>query len=136
MIAKRMKLVVENSGETQTSVAEHLGISQPRLNQYLNGKREADYAFVYKFCRYFHTTPNYLFDFDEPPINGQAFDCIANIIERVDSWVENHKVSYSAAEKAELIRLIFPKINMLPDDQQRTKISDFLEVYHSIRKSN
>lgn len=136
MIAKRMKLVVENSGETQTSVAEHLGISQPRLNQYLNGKREADYAFVYKFCRYFHTTPNYLFNFDDTPINEQAFDCVANIIEGIDLWIDDHKALCSAAEKAELVRLIFPKINMLPDDQQRAKVSDFMEIYHSIRKSD
>jgi transcriptional regulator with XRE-family HTH domain len=84
MIARRMKLVVENSGESQTAVAERLGISQPRLNQYLNGKREADYAFVAKFCRYFSVTPNYLFEFDTDELNIQALNCFISIFETIE----------------------------------------------------
>ena len=136
MIAKRMKLVVENSGESQTAIAEKLGVSQPRLNQYINGKREADYAFVAKFCRYFHTTPNYLFEFDSEDIDEQALDCLVNIIERIESWTISRKVFYDPADKAELIRLIFKKVYDLPEKQRNAKIIDFMEVYETLKKAN
>ena len=136
MIAKRMKLVVENSGESQISVAEKLGVSQPRLNQYINGKREADYHFVAKFCRYFHTTPNYLFEFDSDVLNEQALDCFINIIEKVESWAISHKIFYDPSDKAELIRLIFKKVYDLPEKQRDAKIIDFMEVYETLKKAN
>lgn len=136
MIARRMKLVVENSGESQTAVAEKLGISQPRLNQYINGKREADYAFITKFCHYFHTTPNYLFEFDNDDINEQPLDCFINIIEKIEAWSLKHKIVYNPSDKAELVRLIFKKVCHLPEKQQNDKIADFMEVYETIRKAN
>ena len=136
MIAKRMKLVVENSGESQTAIAEKLGVSQPRLNQYINGKREADYAFVAKFCRYFRITPNYLFEFDSEDIDEQALDCLVNIIERIESWTISRKVFYDPADKAELIRLIFKKVYDLPEKQRNAKIIDFMEVYETLKKAN
>ena len=131
-----MKLVVENSGESQTAIAEKLGVSQPRLNQYINGKREADYAFLAKFCRYFHITPNYLFEFDSEDIDEQALDCFVNIIERIESWTISRKVFYDPADKAELIRLIFKKVYDLPEKQRNAKIIDFMEVYETLKKAN
>lgn len=136
MIARRMKLVVENSGESQTAVAERLGVSQPRLNQYINGKREADYAFIAKFCRYFHITPNYLFEFDSEVLNEQALDCFINIIEKIEAWALNHKVFYEPSDKAELVRLIFRKVYDLPEKQRNAKIIDFMEVYETLKKAN
>ncbi len=136
MIDKRMKLIVENSGESQTFVAEQLGVSQPRLNQYINGKREADYAFIAKFCRYFHTTPNYLFEFESNDLGEQAIDCFANVIEKVEAWALAHKVFYEPKDKAELIRLIFTKVYNLPEKQRNAKIIDFMEVYETIKKAN
>ena len=136
MIARRMKSVVENSGESQSAVAEKLGVSQPRLNQYINGKREADYAFVAKFCRYFHITPNYLFEFDSEDLGDQALDCFVNIIEKIETWALNHKVFYDPADKAELIRLIFKKVYALPEKQRNAKIIDFMEVYETLKKAN
>lgn len=136
MIARRMKLIVENSGESQTFVAEKLGVSQPRLNQYINGKREADYAFVAKFCRYFHTTPNYLFEFESEDTSEQTLDCFVSIVEKVEAWALNHKVFYEPADKAELIRLIFKKVYDLPEKQRDAKIIDFMEVYETLKKAN
>ena len=139
MIARRMKYVVENSGESQTAVAAKLGVSQPRLNQYINGKREADYAFVAKFCNYFHITPNFLFEFDNESTNAlsdDALDCFANIIEKVESWAINHKVFYEPSDKAELIKLIFKRVYDLPEKQRNAKIIDFMEVYETLKKAN
>ena len=136
MIGKRMKLVVENSGESQTSVAAKLGVSQPRLNQYLNGKREADYAFIAKFCHYFHTTPNYLFEFGSTDLNEEAVDCFVNIIEKIEAWSLKHKIFYDPADKAELTRLIFKKVYDLPEPQRNAKIIDFMEVYDTLKRAN
>ena len=139
MIARRMKYVVENSGESQTAVAAKLGVSQPRLNQYINGKREADYAFVAKFCNYFHITPNFLFEFDNEStsaLSDDALDCFANIIEKVESWAINHKVFYEPSDKAELIKLIFKRVYDLPEKQRNAKIIDFMEVYETLKKAN
>ena len=135
MIARRMKLVVENSGESQTAVAERLGISQPRLNQYLNGKREADYAFVAKFCRYFSVTPNYLFEFDTDELNIQALNCFISIFETIDKWSKKHNVMYSPEDKSELIRLIYKKVSGLSEKQRESKIFDFLDVYETLKKN-
>ena len=131
-----MKLVVENSGESQTAIAEKLGVSQPRLNQYINGKREADYAFVAKFCRYFHITPNFLFEFDSDEVGDQTINCFINIIEKVEAWTLSNKVFYEPSDKAELVRLIFKKVYDLPEKQRNAKIIDFMEVYETIRKAN
>ena len=135
MIANRMKFLVNNSGKSQTVIAEKLGISQPRLNQYLNGKREPDYAFLVKFCRYFDTTPNYLFNFSSDDLNEPILDCAINIIKNIEIWANEHKIFYSPEAKAELFRLIFKKMYNLPEKQLESKIPDFLEVYETVRKS-
>ncbi|MBQ8464762.1 MAG: helix-turn-helix transcriptional regulator [Alphaproteobacteria bacterium] len=129
-----MKLVVENSGESQTAVAAKLGVSQPRLNQYLNEKREADYAFVSKFCHYFHITPNYLFEFESSNLNEDAVDCFINIVEKIEDWSQKHKVFYDPIDKAELVRLIYRKVYDLPEQKRNSKIIDFLEVYDTLRQ--
>ena len=139
MIARRMKYVVENSGESQTAVAAKLGVSQPRLNQYINGKREADYAFVAKFCKHFNITPNFLFEFESECTGNMpedAIDCFANIIEKVESWTITHKVFYEPSDKAELIKLIFKRVYDLPEKQRNAKIIDFMEVYETLKKAN
>lgn len=139
MIARRMKYVVENSGESQTAVAAKLGVSQPRLNQYINGKREADYAFVAKFCRYFNITPNFLFEFDSDNTGNlpeDAIDCFTGIIEKVETWAINRKVFYEPSDKAELVKLIFKKVYNLPEVQRNAKIIDFMEVYETLKKAN
>jgi len=135
MIAKRMKSVVENSGLSQTAVAEKLGISQPRLNQYLNGKREADYAFVAKFCRFFEVTPNYLFEFDTDDVTEQALDYFSEIVKSIETWALDHNVSLKPDDKVNLVRLIYKKIHDLPLAQQKLKISDIMEIYTSLHKN-
>ncbi len=66
MIGKAMKEILNSSMYTQTDLANHLGISQPRLNQYLTEKREPDLSFIVKFCDFFNITPNVLFGYESP----------------------------------------------------------------------
>lgn len=63
-----MKDIVLASGQSQAYLANIFGISQPRFNQYLTGKREPDLAFIVKFCDFFKITPNTLLGYDNKPI--------------------------------------------------------------------
>ncbi len=68
MIENRMRDIVVASGQSQAYLSRMFGISQPRFNQYLTGKREPDLAFIKKFCDFFHITPNTLLGYDNKPI--------------------------------------------------------------------
>lgn len=60
-VGTQMKKILNDLGVDQYYAAAKLGISQPRLNQWLNGKREPDINSIHNFCRVFNTTPNILF---------------------------------------------------------------------------
>lgn len=65
MFGDRMRTIIEKENLTTVKAAEMLGISQPRLAQWLSGKNEPSQENIKKFCDLFHTTPNYLFGFDD-----------------------------------------------------------------------
>ena len=67
MIEQAMRKIINSSTYTQTDLANHFGISQPRFNQYLTGKREPDIAFIVKFCDFFNITPNVLLGYESAP---------------------------------------------------------------------
>lgn len=60
-----MKLVLKSCGETQYTASEKLGVSQGGLNLWLNNKRAPSPEEIKKFCELFHTTPNYLYGFED-----------------------------------------------------------------------
>ena len=65
MFGDRMREVIRRQNITNTKAAELLGVSQPRFAQWLSGKNEPSQENIKKFCDIFHTTPNYLFGFDD-----------------------------------------------------------------------
>lgn len=65
MFGERMRTVLEKENLTTVKAAEMLGVSQPRLAQWLSGKNEPSQENIKRFCELFHTTPNYLFGFDD-----------------------------------------------------------------------
>lgn len=60
-----MKLALKAAGENQYTASEKLGVSQGGLNLWLNNKRSPSPEEIKKFCELFHTTPNFLYGFDE-----------------------------------------------------------------------
>ena len=64
-IGSQMKKILKELGADQYYAAAKLGISQPRLNQWLNGRREPDAEAIQNFCKIFHTTPNVLYEKEE-----------------------------------------------------------------------
>lgn len=67
-VGSQMKKVLANLKIDQYYAAEKLGISQPRLNQWLNGRREPDAENIQNFCKIFGTTPNALFEEEQSKV--------------------------------------------------------------------
>ena len=65
MFGEKMRSVLEKNHLTTVKAAEMLGVSQPRLAQWLSGKNEPSQENIKKFCELFDTTPNYLFGFND-----------------------------------------------------------------------
>lgn len=127
MIEKRMKSLVENTKESQTAVAEMLGISQPRLNQYLNGRREPDNDFIVRFCKFFNVTPNYLFGFseEEEELSLNSIDYIEEVIETVEFWLNKNRMKLDPKNKAKLIVTLYEETRHLPEKSRNEKIIEF-----------
>lgn len=64
-IGSQMKKILKELGIDQYYAAAKLGVSQPRLNQWLNDRREPDVDAIQNFCKNFHTTPNILYEKEE-----------------------------------------------------------------------
>lgn len=67
-VGSQMKKILANLKIDQYYAAEKLGVSQPRLNQWLNGRREPDAENIQNFCKIFGTTPNALFEDEQSTV--------------------------------------------------------------------
>ncbi|MDI3537685.1 MAG: hypothetical protein PWP30_2167 [Eubacteriaceae bacterium] len=56
----RLKELIENSKYNQREVAEEIGISKQTISFYVNGKRLPDIDTVYKLCKFFKISSDYL----------------------------------------------------------------------------
>jgi transcriptional regulator with XRE-family HTH domain len=65
MFGENIRKVIERENMTATDAAKLMGISQPRLAQWISGKNEPSQENIKKFCMLFHTTPNFLFGFED-----------------------------------------------------------------------
>lgn len=60
MFGENMRKIIKKNNLTTTKAAELMGISQPRLAQWLSEKNHPSQEHIKKFCELFNTTPNYL----------------------------------------------------------------------------
>lgn len=67
-VGSQMKKILANLKIDQYYAAEKLGVSQPRLNQWLNGRREPDAENIQNFCKIFGITPNALFEDEQSTV--------------------------------------------------------------------
>lgn len=58
----KLRKLIEQSGKSQTQVAKELGISPPRLNYYVQGKREPDNNMLSLLADYFGVSVDCLLD--------------------------------------------------------------------------
>lgn len=64
-IGASMRAFLEKAGYDQYSAAEKLGISQPRLNQWLNDKRTPSIESIKKFCTIFNIPLDELLNYEK-----------------------------------------------------------------------
>ncbi|MDO4161869.1 MAG: hypothetical protein Q4D80_02545 [Pseudomonadota bacterium] len=63
-------------------------------------------------------------------------DILCLIIENIETWLEQRKLTLPPHNKAELIRLIYSKIYNEPEETANKKIKDFIDIYDEVRKAN
>ena len=71
----RLKQLIQETGVSQRQVAEAIGLSEPALNHYINGRREPDIATLIKLADYFGVSIDYLVGRDVPeerPMSDKA----------------------------------------------------------------
>lgn len=72
----RLKQIMADTGVTQREVAEAIGVTEPAMNHYINGRREPDIKTLIKLADYFDVSIDYLVGRDVPeekPMSDQAF---------------------------------------------------------------
>jgi transcriptional regulator with XRE-family HTH domain len=57
---KNLRMLIDHTGKTQKVIACELGITQQRLNNYVNGLREPDSKMLELLADYFNVTIDYL----------------------------------------------------------------------------
>lgn len=57
---KNLRILIDHTGKTQKVIACELGITQQRLNNYVNGLREPDSKMLELLADYFNVTIDYL----------------------------------------------------------------------------
>ena len=60
MNTKNLYALVTASPKSQNAIARDLGMSQQRLNNYINGQREPDFETAIRIAEYFHVSLDYL----------------------------------------------------------------------------
>lgn len=60
MDPKNLRMLIDHTGKTQKVIACELGITQQRLNNYVNGLREPDSKMLELLADYFNVTIDYL----------------------------------------------------------------------------
>lgn len=66
-IGEKIRQIRKNAGQTQEAVAQRLEIGADALSRHENGHRFPDHDFLFKFCRLFNVSSDWLL-FDEEPV--------------------------------------------------------------------
>lgn len=80
MNTKNLYALVTASPKSQNAIAQDLGLSQQRLNNYVNGQREPDFDTAIKIAEYFHVSLDYLAGKErtEPPFSVEEMSLVAD----------------------------------------------------------
>lgn len=121
-VGQKMKLVLKTKKISQYDAADRLGISQPRLNQWLNNVREPSLYDVDKFCQTFAVSPNYLFSVEKGlvEINQEELIEIISIIEEV---LSEKRLKMTTIDKIKLAYALFEEL-----EQKQTHTAKILYI--------
>ena len=67
------------------------------------------------------------------PLNAEVLKIV---IESIENWLLLRNITLSAADKAELIKLLYLKVCTDNTDTAAIRVKDFIEVYEELRKAN
>lgn len=62
----RLKKLMAETGVTQKQVADAIGVTEPAMNHYINGRREPNIEMLCKLADFFHVSVDYLVGRDVP----------------------------------------------------------------------
>ena len=79
-IGDNMRAILSKAGYAQDPAAKKLGISQPRLNQWLNNKRIPDIESIENFCKVFNITLDELLNYKDEDGNFKKLTLPDNIV--------------------------------------------------------
>ncbi|MBQ9034804.1 MAG: hypothetical protein IJ099_02430 [Alphaproteobacteria bacterium] len=140
-IRKKIKRLISERGLNYAQVSLALGKNIAYLQQFIkNGSpRRLGEIERHKLATILHVDEQELTDLVLPVANGAVTinpELLSIIIENVEQWLLNKKTSLNPHEKAELIRLLYMKLNTEPMETIAAKIKDYIEIYDEIKKVN
>lgn len=131
MIGQRLKEKIRQLELTQQQAADKLGISQSRLNQYLNDRREPDGKMLCHICEVLGVTPNWLFGFDgeealeSVKINKKALETAILLLA---GYAHKNKKSYKPEKQAHIIAVIYDIIMSESEEKAAKTIEWVIEA--------
>lgn len=63
--AERLRSILEYNNISQSSLARMIGLAQPTVNEYCNGKREPSFDILIKICKALDESADYLLGLED-----------------------------------------------------------------------
>jgi transcriptional regulator with XRE-family HTH domain len=140
-IRKKIKRLINERGLNYAQLSLAIGKNIAYLQQFIkNGSpRRLGEVERHRLAQILRVDEQELTDLTLPVCNGAAAinpDLLTIIIESVEQWLLEHKRTYTARNKAELIRFLYMKLQSDPLDVASGKILEYIEIYDELKKSN
>lgn len=139
-IRKKISRLINERGLNYAQVSLAIGKNIAYLQQYIkNGSpRRLGEVERHKLAQILRVDEQELTDLVLPVSKGAIAinpEILSTIIENVEQWQLSSNSSLSPHEKAELIRLLYMKLNSESIDTVAEKIKDYIEIYNEVKKA-
>ena len=139
-IRKKIGRLINERGLNYAQVSLAIGKNIAYLQQYIkNGSpRRLGEVERQKLANILRVDEQELTDLVLPVSKGAVAinpEVLSLIIENVEIWLAEKNKTISPHEKAEIIRLLYMKLNGDPMDTMVEKVRDYVEIYCEIKKA-
>lgn len=139
-IRKKIGRLINERGLNYAQVSLAIGKNIAYLQQYIkNGSpRRLGEVERQKLANILRVDEQELTDLVLPVSKGAVAinpEVLSLIIENVEIWLAEKNKTISPHEKAEIIRLLYMKLNGDPMDTMAEKVRDYVEIYCEIKKA-
>lgn len=139
----RIKEIRKSKMMTQENLADLVGMSQPQIQRIETGQSSLTLEQIDMFSKALHVEPYELFPEEwKPKENIQetsdAIDdsLLLKIVNRINELEEENGYEFSAADKKQLIKLIYLKLKETPEDEILDKTAEIVSIYDYMKKAN